>query len=59
MSPEYVEANYLGLAQTRSQFRMLTPPIRRDLLATLTQLLSDEVPLAIHTMLLLARRRQS
>lgn len=53
------KADYLGLAQTRSQFRMLPPPIRRDLLAALTQLFSDHVPLVIHTTLLLARRRHS
>jgi hypothetical protein len=50
--------DYLGLTQTRSQFRMLPPPIRRDLLAALTQLFGDEVLLMIHTTLLLARRRQ-
>jgi SAM-dependent methyltransferase len=53
------KADYLGLTQTRSQFRMLPPSIRRDLLAALRQLFSDEVPLVIHTTLLLARRRQS
>lgn len=53
------KADYLGLAQTRSQFRMLPSSIRRDLLAGLTPLFSDDVPLVIHTTLLLARRRQS
>ncbi|MCU7727434.1 class I SAM-dependent methyltransferase [Actinoplanes sp. KI2] len=51
-------ADFLGLAQTRSQFRMLPPSTRRDLLEGLTQLFGDEVPLAIVTTLLLARRRQ-
>jgi len=50
--------DYLGLTRTRSQFRMLPPSIRRDLLAALTRLFGDEVPLVIHTTLLLARRRQ-
>lgn len=49
-------ADYLGLTRTRSQFRMLPPPVRRDLLAALTELFGDAVPLAIHTTLLLARR---
>jgi hypothetical protein len=53
------KADYLGLTQTRSQFRMLPPPTRRDLLAALTDSFGDEVPLAIDTTLLLARRRQS
>jgi SAM-dependent methyltransferase len=52
------KADYLGLTQTRSQFRMLPPPIRQNLLAALTQVFSDEVPLVIHTTLLLARRRR-
>ena len=53
------KADYLGLTQTRSQFRMLPPSMRQDLLKALTELFSDEVPLVIHTTLLLARRRQS
>ncbi|MBB4693637.1 alpha/beta hydrolase [Paractinoplanes abujensis] len=48
--------DYLGLTRTRSQFRMLPPPVRRDVLAGLTQLFADEVPLEVHTTLLLARR---
>jgi hypothetical protein len=44
---------------TRSQFRMLPTSMRQDLLSGLTELFSDEVPLVIHTTLLLARRRQS
>jgi SAM-dependent methyltransferase len=51
------KADYLGLTQTRSQFRMLPPPARRSLLAALTDLFDDEVPLTIDTALLLARRR--
>lgn len=50
------KADYLGLAQSRSQFRMLPPPVQRDLLAALTDLFGDEVPLEIDTALLLARR---
>lgn len=53
------KADYLSLTQTRSQFRMLPPPTRRDLLAALTESFSDEVPVVIHTTLILARRRQS
>jgi trans-aconitate methyltransferase len=51
------KADYLGLTQTRSQFRMLPPPTRRQLLAALTQLFDDEVPLMIDTALILARRQ--
>jgi SAM-dependent methyltransferase len=50
-------ADYLGLTRTRSQSRMLPPPARQDLLSALATLFSDEVPLVIHTTLLLARRR--
>ncbi|SNY48053.1 class I SAM-dependent methyltransferase [Paractinoplanes atraurantiacus] len=50
-------ADYLGLTQTRSQFRMLPPSVREELLAALTRLFGDAVPLAVHTTLLLARRR--
>jgi SAM-dependent methyltransferase len=52
-------ADYLALTRTRSQFRMLPPPIRRALLADLTQLFGDEVPLAVDTTLLLAHHRHS
>ncbi|GGK73332.1 hypothetical protein GCM10012284_04000 [Mangrovihabitans endophyticus] len=52
------KADYLGLTQTRSQFRMLSPSMQQDLLAALTRLFSDEVPLVIDTTLLLARRRK-
>jgi SAM-dependent methyltransferase len=51
------KAEYLGLTQTRSQFRMLPLPARQDLLAALTRLFDDEVPLMIDTTLVLARRR--
>ena len=49
-------ADYLGLTRTRSQFRMLPVSTRRDLLAALTGLFDDEVPLRSHTTLVLARR---
>jgi trans-aconitate methyltransferase len=49
------KVDYLGLTQTRSQFRMLPPPARQELLAALTRLFDDEVPLMIDTTLLLAR----
>ena len=52
------KSDYLTLGQTRSQFRMLPPPTRRALLAALTTLFPDEIPLAIDTTLLLARRQQ-
>ena len=51
------KADYLGLTQTRSHFRMLPPSMRQDLLRALTEPFSCEVPLVIHTTLLLARRR--
>jgi SAM-dependent methyltransferase len=51
------KADYLGLTQTRSQFRMLPPSTRQKLLAALTRLFDDEVPLMIDTTLLLARHR--
>lgn len=50
-------ADYLDLTRTRSQFRMLPETVRNDLMTALTDLFSDEVPLTIHTTLLLARRR--
>jgi SAM-dependent methyltransferase len=50
------KADFLNLTRTRSQFRMLPPPTRRALLADLTALLGDEVPLVVDTTLLLARR---
>jgi SAM-dependent methyltransferase len=50
------KADYLGLTRTRSQFRMLPPENRHDLLAALTALFDDEVPLSIGTAVLLARR---
>ncbi|GAA1853043.1 class I SAM-dependent methyltransferase [Asanoa iriomotensis] len=49
-------ADYLGLTQTRSQFRTLPPPDQQALVAALTDVFDDEVPLAIETTLLLARR---
>ncbi|MCA2211404.1 class I SAM-dependent methyltransferase [Jidongwangia harbinensis] len=51
------KAAYLGLTRTRSQFRMLPAPTRRDLLAALSDLFDDEVPLLVDTALVLARRR--
>ncbi|MEU4155431.1 class I SAM-dependent methyltransferase [Actinoplanes sp. NPDC026670] len=51
------KADYLDLARTRSQFRMLPPPVREELLAAWATLFTDEVPIMIHTTLLLARRR--
>jgi hypothetical protein len=50
------KADYLGLTQTRSQFRMLPLPARQELLSALTRLVDDEVPVTIETTLLLARR---
>jgi SAM-dependent methyltransferase len=51
------KADFLALARTRSQFRMLPPPARQKMLADLTGLFDDEVPLTIDTTLILARRR--
>jgi SAM-dependent methyltransferase len=51
------KADFLGLTETRSQFRMLPPPVRRDLLAALTGLFDDEIALTIDTTLVLGRRR--
>ncbi|MEV4280040.1 hypothetical protein [Actinoplanes xinjiangensis] len=52
------KTDYLDLTRTRSQFRMLPPSVRRELLAALTSLFDDDVPLVMHTTLLLARRRR-
>jgi SAM-dependent methyltransferase len=49
--------DYLGLTQTRSHFRMLSPSTRSTVLAALTEVFGDEVPLVIDTTLLLARRQ--
>lgn len=51
------KADYLGLTQTRSQFRMLPPSVQQDLLDALARLFSDEVPVVVHTTLLLGRRQ--
>jgi trans-aconitate methyltransferase len=53
------KADYLGLTRTRSHFRTLPAPTRRALLAGLTELFDDEVPLMIGSTLLLARRRST
>jgi SAM-dependent methyltransferase len=50
------KAGYLDLTRTRSQFRMLPAPVRRNLWAALSRLFPDEVPLDVHTTLVLARR---
>jgi hypothetical protein len=49
-------ADFVGLAQTRSQFRMLPADTRQRVVARLTDLFGDEVPMATDTTLLLARR---
>jgi SAM-dependent methyltransferase len=49
-------ADYLTQMSTRSQLRMLPEPIRSRLLAALTDVFDDVVPLAIETGLYLARR---
>jgi trans-aconitate methyltransferase len=49
-------ADFVGLAQTRSQFRMLPADTQQRVVARLTDLFGDEVPMAIDTTLLLARR---
>ncbi|GIF76535.1 class I SAM-dependent methyltransferase [Asanoa siamensis] len=51
------KADYLGLAQTRSQFRMLPGLLRDAVLADLAGVFADEVPLTIDTTLVLATRR--
>ena len=48
--------DYLTQMSTRSQLRMLPEPIRVRLLATLSDVFDDVVPLAIETGLYLARR---
>jgi hypothetical protein len=50
------KADYLGLAATRSQFRMLPEATRREVMTDLDRLFGDEVPLVIDTTLILARR---
>ncbi|MCY1143331.1 class I SAM-dependent methyltransferase [Actinoplanes sp. Pm04-4] len=51
------KADYVGLTSTRSQVRVLPQPVRDNLLAALSSLLDEEVPVVIHTTLVLARRR--
>jgi hypothetical protein len=49
-------ADYLALTRTRSQFRMLPPPARQAVMAGLSGVFDDTVPLAVGTTVLLARR---
>ena len=53
------KTDYMSLTRTRSQFRMLPLSVRRKLLEDLTSLFTDDVPLVMHTTLLLARHRQA
>ena len=50
-------ADYLALLSTRSVYRILPEQQRTVLFEALGQILPDEVPLALHTGLYLARRR--
>jgi SAM-dependent methyltransferase len=50
-------ADFIGLTQTRSQFRMLPPDVRQRVLDRLAESFGDEVRMAIDTTLLLATRR--
>ena len=50
-------ADYVTHMSTRSQCRMLAEPIRERLFAALTEDFDDVVPLAIDTVLYLARRK--
>jgi SAM-dependent methyltransferase len=49
--------DYLTHMSTRSQCRMLAPPVRERLFSALADVFPDEVPLAADTALHLARRR--
>jgi SAM-dependent methyltransferase len=51
--------DYLTHMWTRSQIRMLTEPVRVRLRAALTDVFADPVPLAVPTVLYLARRTPS
>jgi trans-aconitate methyltransferase len=50
-------ADFIGLTQTRSQFRMLPPDVQQRLVERLRELFDDEVLMAVDTTLLLATRR--
>jgi SAM-dependent methyltransferase len=50
-------ADFIGLARTRSQFRMLPSDVQQRIVDRLTGMFGDEVPMAIDTTLLLATRR--
>lgn len=50
-------ADYLTHMATRSQIRMLAEPVRARLLAALAEVFDGAVPLAVQTVLYLARRR--
>jgi SAM-dependent methyltransferase len=50
------KAEYVNLTRTRSHFRTLPPPTRGAIFAALMDVFDDEVPLAVDTTLLLARR---
>jgi hypothetical protein len=52
-------ADYLTLTATRSQFRMLPPPVRHRLSAAPAAVLPAEVSLAVETEVYLARRALS
>ena len=51
--------DYLTHMWTRSQIRMLTEPVRVRLRAALADVFADPVPLAVPTVLYLARRTLS
>jgi SAM-dependent methyltransferase len=50
-------ADFIGLTQTRSQFRMLPAGVQQSVLDRLAALFDDEVRMAVDTTLLLATRR--
>jgi hypothetical protein len=49
-------ADFLAHMWTRSQIRMLTEPVRARLYAALADVFADPVPLAVQSVLYLARR---
>jgi SAM-dependent methyltransferase len=53
----FAGSDYLTHLSTRSQIRMLDEPVRRRLLADLAGVFADPVPVTVHTVLYLARRR--
>jgi SAM-dependent methyltransferase len=52
-------SDFIGLTETRSQFRMLPVEVRKRILDRLAELFGDRVQMAVDTTLLLATRRST